>query len=253
MNVAVIVPSAGKGVRLKSKIQKPYIELAGKPILAYTLLKLSENKRVKEIILAVAKGKTAYAGKMINKYGIKNVKLVVGGRERRDSVYNALRAVSADIDYVLIHDGIRPFVSSELIVSLLKTASKYGAAIAGVPVKPTLKIIGKNNFIESTPSRKMYWEAQTPQVFKRNLIEKAYKSAIEKNIQATDDSMLVEKIGVKPKIVMGSYSNIKITTKEDLELAKILLKKIIRMRPPVHRITSAPVKDKKDFSGVLVR
>lgn len=223
MRVAVIVPSAGKGTRLKSKIQKPYIELAGKPILAHTLLKLSENKSVKEIILAVASEKIGHAGKIINKYGIKNVKLVIGGRERRDSVYNALKAVSADIDYILIHDGIRPFVTGKLIESLLRAASKHGAAIVGVPVKPTLKIVGKNNFIESTPSRTMYWEAQTPQVFKKNLIEKAYKSAIEKNIQATDDAMLVERIGVKPKIVMGSYSNIKITTKEDLKLAKITM------------------------------
>ena len=225
MNVAAIVPSAGIGVRLRSKIQKPYIELAGKPILGRTLIKLSENKNVKEIILAVAEDKTAYAGKMVNKYGIKNVRLVAGGRERRDSVYNALKVVSADIDYILIHDAIRPFITDELIESLLRAAYKYGAAIAGVPVKPTLKIVGKNSFIESTPSRNMYWEAQTPQVFKRDLIEKAYKSAIEKNIQATDDSMLAERIGVKPKIVMGSYSNIKITTKEDLELAKIIINK----------------------------
>jgi 2-C-methyl-D-erythritol 4-phosphate cytidylyltransferase len=225
MKVAAIVPSAGIGVRLRSKIPKPYIKLAGKPILGRTLIKLSENKNVKEIILAVAEGKIAHAGKMVNKYGIKNMKLVIGGRERGDSVYNALKVVSADIDYILIHDAIRPFITDELIGSLLRAASKYGAAIAGVPVKPTLKIIGKNNFIESTPSRNMYWEAQTPQVFKRDLIEKAYKSAIEKNIQATDDSMLVERIGVKPKIVMGSYSNIKITTKEDLELAKIIINK----------------------------
>jgi 2-C-methyl-D-erythritol 4-phosphate cytidylyltransferase len=224
MKVAAIVPSAGKGSRLKSRIQKPYIELADKPILAHTLARLSKNKRVKEIILAVAKEKITPAGKLIRKYGIKNVKLVIGGKERGDSVYNCLKAVSGDIDYVLIHDGIRPFITDELIESLLKAASKYGAAIAGVPVKPTLKIVGKNGFIDNTPSREMYWEAQTPQVFKRDLIEKAYRSAVKKNLRATDDSMLVERMGVKPKIVFGSYGNIKITTKEDLELAKILLK-----------------------------
>ena len=228
MKVAAIVPSAGKGARLKSRTQKPYIKLIDKPILAHTLIMLSKNKRIKEIILAVAKEKAAHAGKMIDRYGIKNVKLVIGGRERRDSVYNALKAVSHDIDYILIHDGIRPFITDELIEALLKAASKCGAAIAGVPVKPTLKIIGKNSFIEHTPSREIYWEAQTPQVFKRDLIENAYKSAIEKNIQATDDSMLAERIGVKPKIVFGSYGNIKITTKEDLELAKILIKKIAK-------------------------
>ncbi|MDP2980943.1 MAG: 2-C-methyl-D-erythritol 4-phosphate cytidylyltransferase [Candidatus Omnitrophota bacterium] len=228
MKVAAIVPGAGKGARLKSRIQKPYIKLIGKPILARTLIKLSKNKRVKEIILAVAKEKITYAGKkIIDRYNIKNVKLVAGGRSRGDSVYNALKAVSAGIDYILIHDAIRPFITDKLIEALLKAASKCGAAIAGVPVKSTLKIVGKKGFIEDTPSREMYWEAQTPQVFKRALIEKAYKIARQKNIKATDDSMLVEKIGIRPKIVMGSYSNIKITTKEDLELAKILLKEFL--------------------------
>jgi len=236
MKVAAIVPGAGKGARLKSRIQKPYIKLMGKPILAHTLIKLSKNKRVKEIILAVAKEKMTHARKkIIARYNIKNVKLAIGGKERRDSVYSALKAVSAGIDYILIHDAIRPFVTDGLIESLLKAASKCGAAIAGVPVKPTLKIVGKDGFIEDTPSREMYWEAQTPQVFKRDLIEKAYKFAIKNNIQATDDSMLVERIGVKSKIVLGSYSNIKITTKEDLELAKMLLKK-----KDTHTFTSTP-------------
>ena len=105
--------------------------------------------------------------------------------------------------------------------------SKAGAVIAAVPVKPTLKFTGKGSFIKNTPPRKYFWEAQTPQVFKRALIEKAYKIARQKNIKSTDDSMLVEKTGVKVKIVMGLYSNIKITTKEDLKLAKILLKEFL--------------------------
>ncbi|MFA5389381.1 MAG: 2-C-methyl-D-erythritol 4-phosphate cytidylyltransferase [Candidatus Omnitrophota bacterium] len=225
MNVAAIVPGAGKGVRLKSRVQKPYIELAGRPILAHTLVRLSKNKNIKEIILAVDRKKTGYAGIIIKRYGIKNVKIVAGGKERRDSVYNALKAVSPDMDYVLIHDAVRPFITDTLLGALLKAASRHGAAIAAVPVKPTLKIIDKNGFIKATPSREMYWEAQTPQVFKKGLIEKAYESAVRKNISATDDSMLVEKIGVRPKIVMGQYVNIKITTKEDLELARIFIDK----------------------------
>lgn len=228
MKVAAIVPAAGKGTRLRSNIQKPYIKLTGKPILAHTLIILSQNKRIKEIIVAVARGKIGYVRKeIINKYGIKNVKLVVGGSRRRDSVYNALKAVSSDIDYILIHDGIRPFITDKLLESLLKSASMFGASVAGVPVKPTLKIAGHGRFIEDTPLRERYWEAQTPQVFKRDLIEKAYALAIKNNIRATDDSMLVERLGIEPKIVMGSYSNIKITTKEDLELAKIIIKKCL--------------------------
>lgn len=228
MRVAAIVPSAGVGTRLRSRIQKPYIKIGGKPILAHTLTAISKNKNITEILVSVGEDKLSKARKeIIEKYGIKKARLVIGGKVRGDSVYNALKAVSKDVDYVLIHDGIRPFITNKLIEVLLKEASRFKAAIAAVPVKPTLKVAGKNRFIENTPSRECFWEAQTPQVFKRDLIEKAYETARKQNIEATDDSSLVERIGVKPKIVMGSYSNIKITTKEDLELAKILLKEFL--------------------------
>ena len=228
MRVTAIVPSAGKGARLKSKIKKPYIKLNDKPILAYTLKALSRNKNIREILVAVSRDKIEKAQKeIIEKYGIKKARLVTGGKERSDSVYNALKAVSDDADYILIHDGIRPFITDELIESLLNQASRFGAAISAVPVKPTLKFAGRDRFIKDTPSREYFWEAQTPQVFKKDLIVKAYKLARKKNIRATDDSMLVERMGVRPKIVMGSYSNIKITTKEDLELARIIIKKCL--------------------------
>jgi len=223
MRVAAIVPSAGTGARLKSRIQKPYITLGDKSILAHTLIALSKNKNIAEIWVSVGKDKLNKARKeIIEKYNIKKARLVIGGKERNDSVYNALKAVSGNIDYVLIHDGIRPFITNELIETLLREASKFKAAVTAVPVKPTLKFVGNDGFIKNTPLRKYFWEAQTPQVFKKDLIEKAYKIARKKKIIATDDSSLVERIGVKPKIVMGSYSNIKITTREDLELAKLI-------------------------------
>jgi 2-C-methyl-D-erythritol 4-phosphate cytidylyltransferase len=224
MKVAAIVPAAGLGIRLKSKTQKPYIKLGGKPILARALEALSKNKDISEIWVAVEKNKLEKARKeIIEKYMINKARLVQGGRERGDSVYNGLMAVSKDIDYILIHDGIRPFIGGGFIDNVLKEAYKFGSAILAVPVKPTLKISGKGGFIEATPDREYFWEAQTPQVFKKSLIERAHKIARKKNIKATDDSSLVEKIGIRPKIVMGSYSNIKITTREDLELAKILI------------------------------
>jgi len=223
MRVAAIVPSAGTGARLKSRIQKPYIKVGGKPILARTLMVLSKNKNIIEILVSVGKDKLNKARKeIIEKYNIKKARLVIGGKVRSDSVYSALKAVSGNIDYVLIHDGIRPFITNELIETLLKEASRFRVAVAAVPVKPTLKFVSKDGFIKSTPLRKYFWEAQTPQVFKKDLIEKAYKIARKKKIITTDDSALVERIGVKPKIVMGSYSNIKITTREDLELARLL-------------------------------
>ena len=226
MKVAAIVPSAGRGARLKTRTGKPYIKLGAKPVLAHTLIALERNKKIKEILVAVEKDKIGKAYReIIQKYNIKKARLLAGGRERIDSVYNALRLVSDDIDYVLIHDGVRPFVTDELIEDLLKAAARFKASVAGVPVKPTLKFVSEGKFIKHTPLRQYFWEAQTPQVFKKDLIIKAYESARKKNISATDDATLVEKIGIRPKIVMGSYSNIKITTREDLELARIILKR----------------------------
>ena len=226
MKVAAIVPSAGRGARLKTRTGKPYIKLGAKPVLAHTLIALERNKKIREILVAVEKDKIGKAYReIIQKYNIKKARLLAGGRERIDSVYNALRLVSDDIDYVLIHDGVRPFVTDELIEDLLKAAARFKASVAGVPVKPTLKFVSEGKFIKHTPPRQYFWEAQTPQVFKKDLIIKAYESARKKNISATDDATLVEKIGIRPKIVMGSYSNIKITTREDLELARIILKR----------------------------
>lgn len=231
MKVAAIVPAAGKGRRLKSKVDKPYIKLRGKPIIAHTLLKLSANKHIDEIIVAVRKERlSSIRRSVIDRFKIRKVRLVPGGRERVDSVYRALKEASEDIDYILVHDGIRPFITQKLINLSLSSARKYGASVAAVPVKPTLKYVGEGRRIRRTPNRNDYWEAQTPQVFRRDLIERAYRAhkctsaKVHKNIDITDDSMLVERLGVKPKIVIGSYSNIKITTKEDLVLANILLK-----------------------------
>jgi len=228
MKVAAIVPAAGKGRRLKSKIDKPYIRLYGKPIIAHTLSRLSANKHISEIIIAVKKEKLAHFRRdIINRFKIKKARAVAGGRERIDSVYSALKEVSKEIDYILIHDGIRPFITHSLIDASLKAAISNGASVIAVPVKPTLKYVGRNRYIQYTPDRRDYWEAQTPQVFRRDLIEKAYRKIGRKRVNMTDDSMLVEYIGVKPKIVLGSYGNIKITTKEDLELAKILYQEVL--------------------------
>ncbi len=225
MKVAAIVPAAGKGRRFKSRLDKPYIKLRGRPILAHTLLRLSKNKYITQVIVAVNKNKLKKARReIINKYGIKKTSLVSGGGERKDSVRNALKNISCDIDYVLIHDGIRPFITDDLIESSLKAAQRFGASVLAVPVKPTLKRIDKKGRIVDTPDRKDFWEAQTPQVFKRDLIEKAYATSSRKKTNFTDDSMLVELLGVKPKVVMGSYRNIKITTQEDLKLAEMLYK-----------------------------
>lgn len=225
MKVAAIVPAAGIGRRLKSKIEKPYIRLDGVPILAHTLLVLSRYKRIDEIIVAVRKGMLDTVKKdIINRFNIRDTRLVTGGKERFNSVYNALREVSDDIDYIIIHDANRPFITDTLIDALLRLARQFGASLPAVPVRYTLKYVSKDRFVEKTPDRTRYWEAQTPQVFRKEFIMRAYNLAMRKNILATDDATLVEKIGIRPKILMGSYRNIKITTREDLELAKVLVK-----------------------------
>lgn len=226
MKVAALVPAAGKGRRIKSKTEKPYIKLFGKPILAHTLIKLSKNRYIDEIIVAVNKNKIPKVNReIIKRFRIKKVKLVAGGKQRKDSVFNALKNISSDIDYVLIHDCVRPFISNNLIHSSLKAAKTFGASVVCVPILPTLKHISKNGLIQHTPDRSNFWGAQTPQVFRRDLIERSYKKLGKKKLNITDDSMLVEMIGIKPKLIMGSYSNIKITTPEDLELAKLFMKR----------------------------
>jgi len=221
MKVAAIVPAAGKGRRITSNVEKPYINLHGKPILVHTLLKLSKNKYITEIIVAVTKNNINKIKQIIARFQLKNVKVVKGGPERKDSVFNALKTVSGFVDYVLVHDCVRPFITDEVINNSLKAAKNFGASVVAVPLKPTLKYLQKNGRIKYTPDRRDFWEAQTPQVFRKDLLELAYRK-IGKKAKVTDDSMLVERIGVKPKVVLGSYSNIKITTKEDLALAKIL-------------------------------
>jgi 2-C-methyl-D-erythritol 4-phosphate cytidylyltransferase len=166
----------------------------------------------------------------LKKYRIRKIRAVVlGGKRRQDSVDKGLKAVSKEADWVLIHDGVRPFINKELISSVIKEAKKAGAAIVGVPVKATIKKLKtqslklKTKFVvEKTLNRDNLWEIQTPQVFKKDLILKAYKRF--GNINVTDDAMLVEKMGIKPRVVLGSYNNIKITTPEDLVIAKAIAK-----------------------------
>jgi len=227
MKVAALVPAAGKGKRIKSKIEKPYIKLCGRPILAHTLLRLSKNRYIDEVVVAVNRNKIPKVKReILGRFKIKKTRVVAGGSQRKDSVFNALKNVSPDIDYILIHDCVRPFITDNLISSSLKAAKIFGASVVGVPLSPTLKHTGKNGFIRSTADRRAFWEAQTPQAFKRDLIERSYKKIRGKKLNITDDSMLVERLGVKPKLVMGSYSNIKITTPEDLELARLFMDKI---------------------------
>ena len=224
MNSVVIV-SAGRGSRMKADINKQFLKLKGKEVIAHTIDKFYNNKNIDEIVVVVKEDEADFFRRnIIDKYGYKNIKIAFGGKERQDSVFNGLKAVNERCDIVLIHDGARPFVTDEIIKNSIECAKKNKCVIVGVPVKDTIKIINKDNEVCDTPNRSTLWSIQTPQVFEYSSIIKAHQRAKEENYYGTDDSMLMEHFGYNVKVVEGSYNNIKITTPEDLKIGEEILK-----------------------------
>ncbi len=224
--VSVIVAAAGMSNRMGSKINKQFIALDGKPILAHTIEKFEKCRYVDEIIIVSKEEEIEYCRKeIVKKYKFNKVTNVVrGGNERQDSVYNGILALDERADIVLTHDGARPFVKIENIEDGIKGVVEYGACVIGVPVTDTIKVVGEDKNIDSTPKRNLLWAAQTPQCFFKEVLIKGYEMAIEDGFLGTDDSSMVERIGYNVKMIMGSYENIKITTPEDIILAESLIK-----------------------------
>ena len=219
--LSAIILAAGQGRRLKAVGPKPLVGIGKLPAIIYSLRSLSRHSGIDEIILVLSAGNQKAIIKALKSYAFKKIKaFVLGGKRRQDSVYNGLRAVSAHSDWVLIHDSARPFIDRESITKVIEEAKKTGAAILGVPVKATIKSIKSGGLVDRTLDRSNLWEIQTPQVFKKELIFKAYKKYSKMNV--TDDASLVEKLKRKVKIVLGSYENIKITTQEDLLFAQAI-------------------------------
>ena len=224
MNSVVIV-SAGRGSRMKADINKQFLKLQNKEVIAHTIDKFYNNENIGEIIVVVREDEAEFFKiNIIEKYGYKNIKIAFGGSERQDSVYNGLKMVDENCKIVLIHDGARPFVNNETIDSAIESAKENKCVIVGVPVKDTIKVIDDNNNVCDTPDRSTLWSIQTPQVFDYSLIMKAHEKAREDNYYGTDDSMLMEYFGQKVKVVEGSYNNIKITTPEDLKIGEEILR-----------------------------
>lgn len=224
--ISVVIPAAGMGKRMESSINKQFLLINDKPILAHTIEKFCNEEYIDEIILVAREDEVKTCRELIiDKYGYKKVnKVIAGGNERRDSVYNGLREVNKNCDIVIVHDGARPFVSSESIVNSIEGAIRDKACVVGVPVKDTIKIIDENYNIIDTPKRDRLWAVQTPQTFSYKLLVEAYEQSIKEGYEATDDSMIVEKMGYKVKMIMGGYDNIKITTPEDLKLGEVIYK-----------------------------
>ena len=227
MNCTAIVLAAGQGKRMKSKIQKQFLLLKGKPVLFYSISCFEKSSEIDDIIIVTGAESVEYVKReIVEPFGFQKVKAVVtGGKERYDSVYEGLKACQ-NCDYVFIHDGARPFVTEEMIERGKKAVIAGGACVLGVPSKDTVKITDEEGFVESTPKRARVWNIQTPQIFSYDLIRGAYESIRKKDMTGvTDDAMVVEQeTGTKIPLVEGSYQNIKITTPEDLAIAEAFLR-----------------------------
>lgn len=224
---AAVIVAAGSGKRMGTKISKQYLEINGKPILAHTLEVFEQADRITDIYLVVGAEQTAYVSEQIvEKYGYGKVRAVLaGGAERYDSVYRGILAAEG-AEYLFIHDGVRPFVTEEIIEEGYRTAGMYGCAICGVPSKDTVKITDENGCVVQTPLRSNVWNVQTPQIFRYDLIRRAYdRIQSEDRTGVTDDAMVLERMGEVPvRMYRGSYMNIKITTPEDLAVAAEFIK-----------------------------
>lgn len=217
-----IITAGGSGSRLNSKIRKQFIELKNRPVLFWTLDKFVSHKIIDEIIVVLPKENIDFCSRINSEFPRAPISCIAGGKERQDSVYNALLACSGEVDYVMIHDGVRPFIECEEISSLYELAQKYDAVIAVSKVKNTIKSATENQITATVPRENLY-NALTPQVFAFNLILSLHKKAHEAGLYFTDDAAILEHFGKKVRILECSSANIKITDHQDLELAKILL------------------------------
>lgn len=224
-NLRVVIAAAGTGTRMGSKINKQYMLLKSRPVLAYSLDVFEEFDLADEIVIVANPKETDYCEKeIVRKYGYRKVSCVIpGGKERQDSVRTGLKQLKPDTDFVAVHDGARPLLSIKLIRELLAEAEEWGAAVPGIIATDTLKLIDRDDFVCQTLDRSSIVSIQTPQIFKFEELLAAYDQAYEEGFIATDDASLFEAYIGRVKVVKGDYRNIKITTPEDLKIAEVLL------------------------------
>jgi len=219
--VVAIVPAAGYGRRLGAGKKKPFVLLGGKPLVSYALKTLDGCKAIDGIVVAAKRPCIKRLKNIAKQAGIRKlIDVVAGGKTRFESVRNCMKSIGPTFDVVLIHDAARPLIDEDTIERSINAAARFGASIAGLPESDTVKLADKGLFIKKTLDRNRIFRAQTPQAFRYELIKKAYLRA---GAGVTDDAGLVEAIGVRVKIVEGSFRNLKITTKEDLKIAEALL------------------------------
>jgi 2-C-methyl-D-erythritol 4-phosphate cytidylyltransferase len=222
--IAAIVPAAGEGKRMGTPEKKQFLLLRERPVLAWTLTSLQRIRWIDQIILLVPEDKLRFVQKeIIEKYHFSKVsKILAGGEERTDSVYLGLQQLPVEMTWVMIHDGVRPFIREDLLRTAVTTAHESGNAILGVPVRDTLKQVMELQVIK-TKKREHYWLIQTPQIFRSAELQDVYQMAVREKIQATDDAAVLEHYGKKVVVCRGDYYNLKITSPEDLPVAEKLL------------------------------
>jgi 2-C-methyl-D-erythritol 4-phosphate cytidylyltransferase len=226
MNADAVIVSAGKGLRFMEGKKKQFYFLGGKPILAHTLDKFETCPLIRSVCLVVGQEDMDYCLKeIVEKYRFQKVsKIVPGGKRRQESVKNGIDALPKDADIVAIHDGVRPLVTRTMIEDSIHSAARHGAVVFAMPVKETIKMSNPDGTVLRTLDRESLWQIQTPQTFQVNVIREAHSRATEDGFVGTDDASLVERMGGEVHILPGSYTNIKITTPEDLWFANLFLK-----------------------------
>lgn len=222
--VTAIIAAAGRGTRMGRGINKVFIPLFDRPVLMHSVTMLAGCAAVRQLLVVAAATEVATVREMLEQAALTLPWSVVpGGRERQDSVYQALQVVDSAADIILVHDGARPLADRALVERVIAAARRWGAACAAVRVKDTIKVVDDNGVIVRTPERSGLWAVQTPQAFAAPLLKEAYRQAMEQGYYATDDAALVERLGQTAVVVEGSYRNVKITTPEDLAVARAFL------------------------------
>ena len=225
MKVGAIIPAAGRGKRIGASVPKQFLEIQGRPLLHHTLMVFASCKLIDYVVLVMPRADVDEMGEdWLNKYEIVR-EVVVGGEQRQDSVYNGFSSLEEGTDIVVVHDGVRPFTTPQMIIATVEAAQQHGAAITAIPVSDTVKQAA-DGFVKQTVSRDGLWRVQTPQAFQYGLLQQAFKKAKKDSYYGTDEGSLVEYLGERVKIVPGSELNIKITRKEDLVLGESLLSRI---------------------------
>lgn len=222
---SAIIVAAGTGSRMNANINKQYLKLCGRPVLVHTIEAFERSPYISEIIVVIHQQDRGLFEEIVMPFGFRKISAVVdGGADRQASVYNGLGHVHPQSSIISVHDGARPLITAGIIHESIMIAQRYGVSCVGVPVKDTIKQVNPDKTVAITPDRSGLWAVQTPQVFQREILVRVHEKALEDGYRGTDDSVLAERLGIPVMMVPGSYTNIKITTHDDLVFAEAVLK-----------------------------